>query len=182
MQFRWAKVDSVNNVPPGVDTWNLFYQVSSTATNTQPAWRNAGTNFIFNSVGQLSPAVSVLTLNNVTVDGITLGNVSLQFGAGGLTQFANANGTVQVNLLDQNGSPAGQLQSVAVDDQGRVALDALDELKHSLLAGTLDPSMLQRLKSAATELKSGSGEPGLDAVLAEIELRVEVEIAKLTPR
>jgi Class II flagellar assembly regulator len=38
------------------------------------------------------------------------------------------------------------------------------------------------LKSVATELKDASGEPCLDAVLAEIDLRVEVEIAKLTPR
>jgi len=66
--------------------------------------------------------------------------------------------------------------------RGRAALDALDELKHGLLAGTLAPSTLLRLKSAATELKSASGESGLDAVLAEIELRVEVEIAKLAPR
>ena len=66
--------------------------------------------------------------------------------------------------------------------RGRIALDALDELKHGLLAGTLASSTLARLKSVATELKDASGEPGLDAVLAEIELRVEVEIAKLTPR
>jgi hypothetical protein len=31
-------------------------------------------------------------------------------------------------------------------------------------------------------LKGSSGDPGLDAVLDEIELRVEVEIAKMTPR
>lgn len=66
--------------------------------------------------------------------------------------------------------------------RGRAALDALDELKHGMLAGTLSPSTLLRLKSAATELKGASGESGLDAVLAEIELRIEVEIAKLTPR
>jgi len=66
--------------------------------------------------------------------------------------------------------------------RGQVALDALDELKLGLLGGTLNPSTLLRLKSAATELKGASGEAGLDAVLAEIELRVEVEIAKLSPR
>ncbi len=66
--------------------------------------------------------------------------------------------------------------------RGRVALDALDELKHGMLAGTLQPSILQRLKAAVAELKADSGEAGLDAVLKEIELRVEVEIAKLTAR
>ena len=63
--------------------------------------------------------------------------------------------------------------------RGQVALDALDELKHALLAGTLAPATLLRLRSVATELKGDSGEAGLDGVLAEIELRIEVEIAKL---
>ena len=66
--------------------------------------------------------------------------------------------------------------------RGRSALDALDELKHGLLAGTLGSATLLRLKSIASGLKDASGEPGLDTVLAEIELRVAVEIAKLTPR
>jgi hypothetical protein len=66
--------------------------------------------------------------------------------------------------------------------RGRAALDSLDELKHALLAGTLDAATVRRLKTAAAELKDTSGEAGLDAVLAEIEVRVEVEIAKLTLR
>jgi hypothetical protein len=61
---------------------------------------------------------------------------------------------------------------------GRRALDALDELKLGLLAGTLDQGTLLRLKSAATDLKDGSGDAGLDSVLAEIDLRVAVELAK----
>ena len=86
-----------------------------TATNSQPAWINVGTNFTFNSTGQLTPPLSSLTLNNVSVDSLSLGSVQVAFGAGGLTQFSNTNGTVQVNLLDQNGAAAGQLQSIAVD-------------------------------------------------------------------
>jgi hypothetical protein len=63
--------------------------------------------------------------------------------------------------------------------RGRSALDVLDELKIGLLAGSLDQTMVQRLRTAAAELKSVSGEAGLDQVLAEIELRVEVELAKV---
>jgi Class II flagellar assembly regulator len=66
--------------------------------------------------------------------------------------------------------------------RGRLALDALDELKIGLLGGELSQAILGKLKSAAGYLKDGSGEPGLDGVLAEIELRVEVEIAKMAPR
>jgi hypothetical protein len=65
--------------------------------------------------------------------------------------------------------------------RGRIALDALDDLKIEVLAGTLGPSTLLRLRSATTDLRSASGDAALDSVLAEIELRVEVEIAKMTP-
>jgi hypothetical protein len=65
--------------------------------------------------------------------------------------------------------------------RGRVALDALDELKAEFLAGTLGPSTLMRLKSAGTDLCDTSGDAGLDAVLAEIDLRLAVEIAKMSP-
>ena len=66
--------------------------------------------------------------------------------------------------------------------RGRVALDALDELKIGLLGGTLSQATLSKLRSAAGLLKDGSGDAGLDTVLGEIELRVEVEIAKMAPR
>jgi len=62
--------------------------------------------------------------------------------------------------------------------RGRVALDALDELKLGLLAGTLDTATLVRLKGAVAELSEASGEAALDTLLAEISLRVEVELAK----
>ena len=57
-------------------------------------------------------------------------------------------------------------------------LDVLDELKIGLLSGDLDVATVSRLRDAAANLKSSSGDPGLDAVLSEIELRVEVELAK----
>jgi hypothetical protein len=63
---------------------------------------------------------------------------------------------------------------------GRDALDALDDLKLGLLSGALDNATVLRLKTAASDLKAASGDPGLDAVLSEIELRVEVELAKAT--
>jgi Class II flagellar assembly regulator len=62
--------------------------------------------------------------------------------------------------------------------RGRTALDVLDDLKLGLLSGNLDASTVNRLREAAADLKSSSGDPGLDSVLSEIELRVEVELAK----
>ncbi len=62
--------------------------------------------------------------------------------------------------------------------RGKGALDVLDDLKIGLLSGNFDASTVSRLRDAAANLKSSSGDPGLDTVLAEIELRVEVELAK----
>lgn len=62
--------------------------------------------------------------------------------------------------------------------RGKGALDVLDALKIGLLSGNFDASTVTRLRAAAANLKSSSGDPGLDAVLSEIELRVEVELAK----
>jgi Class II flagellar assembly regulator len=62
--------------------------------------------------------------------------------------------------------------------RGKGALDVLDDLKLGLLAGNFNASTVARLRDAAANLKSTSGDPGLDAVLSEIELRVEVELAK----
>ena len=62
--------------------------------------------------------------------------------------------------------------------RGKGALDVLDDLKIGLLSGNFDASTMSRLRAAAANLKSTSGDPGLDAVLSQIELRVEVELAK----
>jgi hypothetical protein len=62
--------------------------------------------------------------------------------------------------------------------RGKGALDVLDELKIGLLSGNLGTATVNRLRDAAANLKTSSGDPGLDSVLSEIELRVEVELAK----
>ena len=112
VQFRWAQTAS--------GSWQLFYQSNSTATGTQAAWQNVGTTFTFNSSGELVPAISTVTVQNLTVNGDSLGNVQLNFGINGLTQFANTSGAAQVSQLQQNGYAAGQLTSVAVGGQNQI--------------------------------------------------------------
>jgi flagellar hook protein FlgE len=118
IQLRWAKTSSV--ATGGTDTWQLFYQSNSNATGTQAAWQNVGQLFTFNTAGQMNPAISSLTLPNLTVNGDSLGNVQFVIGGNGLTQFADSSGTAQVNEFTQNGFAAGQLQSIAVDTENRV--------------------------------------------------------------
>jgi hypothetical protein len=62
--------------------------------------------------------------------------------------------------------------------KGRNALDALDSLKVALLDGSIDRSTLARLKVAADGLTEATGDPHLDAVMQEIDLRLAVELAK----
>jgi hypothetical protein len=64
--------------------------------------------------------------------------------------------------------------------RGRAALDALDAIKLGLLSGEVDTAALGRLKAAAAGMGEPSGDAGLDSVLAEVELRAAVEIAKLS--
>lgn len=63
--------------------------------------------------------------------------------------------------------------------QGRTALDVLDDLKIAVLSGSFDQAAVSRLRAAATALKEATGDPGLDEVLAQIDLRVQVELAKM---
>ena len=62
------------------------------------------------------------------------------------------------------------------------ALDALDELKIGLLGGVLSQATWRKLNSAAALLRMAQGIPASTRVLGEIELRVEVEIAKMAAR
>jgi flagellar hook protein FlgE len=117
VQLRWAETSTGS----GTSTWQLFYQANSSATGSQVAWQNVGTSFTFDSSGQLtSPTSPTLALSNLTVNGDNVGNVTLSYGVGGLTQFATTAGTVQVTGMTQNGFTAGSMQSLSVDTQGQI--------------------------------------------------------------
>jgi len=61
--------------------------------------------------------------------------------------------------------------------RGSDLLDELDAMKADLLLGRIAPGRLDALSALVGSLRERS-EPGLDAVLDEIELRVAVELAK----
>jgi Class II flagellar assembly regulator len=62
--------------------------------------------------------------------------------------------------------------------RGQDLLESLDRLKAALLAGRLGAGQLQALAGQLGRAGS-SGDPGLDDVVAQIELRAQVELAKL---
>ncbi|MGH6727983.1 MAG: flagellar hook protein FlgE [Pseudolabrys sp.] len=119
LQLRWAKTDSVAN--GGTDTWNLFYEADSNATGTDVAWQNVGTDFVFDASGQLNPPITSLAMTGVTINGVPIGDITVNSPIGSITQFASTNGVPTVNNMQQNGYTAGQLQSIAVTDTGTVS-------------------------------------------------------------
>jgi hypothetical protein len=66
--------------------------------------------------------------------------------------------------------------------RGRNILDSLDELKVALLSGTITPGRIELLRAQLGQRADYADDPALADLLAQIELRAEVEIAKLTQR
>src|SRR5579883_2114870 len=163
VQFRWAQISSSSSG----STWQLFYQSNSAATGTNSAWTNVGTTFSFNSSGEMSPQITSLTIPGLTVNGDNLGNVQLQIGTDGLTQFASTSGSVQVNNLQQNGYAAGSLQSVSVDSQNRVVGNFTNgktiPLAEVTLASFNGADALQALNGGAYAATPESGPPNYSA-------------------
>ncbi len=162
LQFRWAKVDSASLGAGHADTWNMFYQVNPNATGTNVAWQNVNTNFTFAANGQMTPAIASITLANATVNGVAIGSPVVNFGNGGVTQFADANGNVQVNQIQQDGFPAGQLQSVGVSTNGRIVGNYSNGRNLDLAAITLatfnGTNFLKRGDGGAFEATDESGQ------------------------
>lgn len=63
--------------------------------------------------------------------------------------------------------------------RGHDLLDGLDRLKAALLTGRVATGELQAIAGRLAERAGTSGDPRLDGLIADIELRAAVEIAKL---
>ena len=121
VQLRWGKIDSATS--GGTDTWNLYYLQNGAATGTQTMWTRVPQDFTFAADGALTaPATGDVDLTGVTIDGVSVGSIKLDFGTDGITQFNDPNGTAGVTALSQNGYPAGEFVSVSIDDNGRVVV------------------------------------------------------------
>jgi hypothetical protein len=64
--------------------------------------------------------------------------------------------------------------------RGEDILDKLEELRHGLLMGEIPKSSLMSLAQTVRTRREACGDPRLAALLDEIELRAEVELAKLS--
>jgi flagellar hook protein FlgE len=167
LQLRWAKSDSSSLGSPHQDSWSLFYQTNPSATGTQTAWVNAGTTFTFGPNGTLtSPTGTAITLPNVSVSGQSLGNLTFNV-AGGLTQFASSGGNATINTINTNGFASGQLNTLAINNNGMVVGTFSNGQNLDLASVTLShfngTNYLQSLNGGAYAVTNQSGPPILGA-------------------
>lgn len=161
VQMRWAKVNSSAN--GGADRWNLFVLTNSAATTTGTMWTRMGGDYTFGANGAPNPAVEYTDLTNLTINNTVVGDVRLQHGSSGLTQFADPNGTAEVTALNQNGYAAGEFVSVAVNDNGRVVVSYDNgqqlEVAQVVIANFNAVNQLKRMDGGVFAATSESGEP-----------------------
>lgn len=116
--LRWAKMTSLRSA--GRDSWNLFYRIRRDARSGEVAWKNTGQTFVFRADGRLDDASLVVPLIDVKIDGVRMGNLSLIFGAGGITQFADRSGLVKVLKTDTDGCIGGAFTGLSMSGRGRL--------------------------------------------------------------
>lgn len=170
VEMRWAKL---SNEP---DTWQLYYL----ANGSPETWSKAPDGEFTFRDGKLhmqgtrtvAPDERLrLDLPGFTVGGTRVGDVEIDFGVGGLTQFANANGKASVSALNQDGFPSGEFMSVAINDSGRVVASYSNgkqiELYQLVTANFNAENQLKRLDGGVYSMTAESGgalyssEPGV---------------------
>ena len=116
--FRWAKMTSARS--SGRDSWNLFHRVRRDARSGEVAWKNTGHSFIFGADGRPGESSLVIPIMDMMIDGIRMGNISLIFGAGGVTQFADRSGLVKVLTAEADGCIGGSFTGLSMSGRGRL--------------------------------------------------------------
>lgn len=169
IQFRWGKTSST--------TWNMFYQSDAVATGTDVAWTNVGQDYVFDAAGELSPAISTVTVTALTVGGNNLGNITLDHGASAVTSFADPNGIAKLTEIEQNGYASGELAGVAVSESGRIVGTYTNgeslELYEVTLASFNADSQLKKLDGGAYTATRESGNAILGAQGQVLSSRLE---------
>lgn len=102
--------------------------------------------------------------------------------AGGASQTSETAGGSGIQGIDallalQEVDEGGERRKKAAR-HGHSLLDSLESVRADLLAGHVSEDRLEHLAHTVS-LRPKSGDPQVDAVLEEIELRVKVELAKL---
>jgi hypothetical protein len=84
---------------------------------------------------------------------------------------------LSVQVIQDTGDQESRKQS---KQYGLELLDRLDEIRDGLLVGAISKDKLMELAQSMRQQRRKSDDPQLNQIIDEIELRAEVEIAKLT--
>ena len=109
---------------------------------------------------------------------VTLGDPAPAAGAAGPSSAAGPVASAQALLAVQEVGDATAGRSKGLM-RAEDMLDALEDLRRGLLMGTVSKAKLQSLARMARARRETIDDPRLNALLDEIELRAEVELAKL---
>lgn len=90
-------------------------------------------------------------------------------------------GILAAQSVDPDGAPSHE-QRQRRAARGTEILDRLEEVRRGLLTGAVPKSRLQELAQLVREKRERGADPLISRLLDEIELRAEVELAKLSPR
>lgn len=128
------------------------------------------------TTGPSAPAGAKTTRSS---SGFSLGQASSAPAPAAASASASAAGVGDVSALMALQGVEGPLEKRRrAVKRGGGMLDRLDELKLGLLSGDADGAAVERLGRLMQEERPDDGDPGLNAVLDQIELRAAVELAK----
>ncbi|MEO5338094.1 MAG: flagellar assembly protein FliX [Magnetospirillum sp. WYHS-4] len=100
--------------------------------------------------------------------------------AGGVVEGQAMVGVDSILLAQGMGDATEERQRRLARHYGEDLLERLEQIRSDLLAGAIPKERLMNLAQMMRSHKKRCNDPHLNAVIEEIELRVEVEIAKLT--
>mgnify|MGYP000586768809 CR=1 FL=1 len=89
-------------------------------------------------------------------------------------QAGAIDGLLSIQEVDEDGRGRRQAK-----EHGEALLDRLDDIRHALLTGSLNPQNLDRLLKQIRSRRETLSDPQLREILDEIELRAAVELAKM---
>ncbi|NKD77629.1 flagellar assembly protein FliX [Haematospirillum sp. H1815] len=110
----------------------------------------------------------------------TAGAVDVSSGPDAPASLAAISSILSVQTVDPDagGGKANRRLMQRAED----LLDKLENVRHGLLVGAIPRDMLADLARMVRARRDAGGDPHLVAILDEIELRAEVELAKLATR
>ena len=111
-------------------------------------------------------------------EGKEAGGVELTEEAGAAEALASIGSLLSLQSVDPDagGGRANRRLMLRAEEM----LERLEEIRHGLLMGSIPKSILADLAQMVRSRREAGGHPHLIAILDEIELRAEVELAKLS--